>query len=126
VELLVPFHVLPVLVAEKVQEPVHEGPPPLGADELGAENDVAELARDALGELVPPVDRKREDIGGLVDPQVAVLELPHALGALEGHAEIALFHALGAQDTAAQLHDRDLLQRHAASVFELDADHRRR
>src|SRR5918995_4300956 len=109
-----------------MEETVDERPAPLGLDDLGAEDDVAELARHTVGELVPPVDRKGEDVGRLVDPEVPALQLPHSLGALERNAEIALLHALRRQHAAADVGDGGLVHGQAASVFELDPDHRRR
>jgi hypothetical protein len=52
-----------MLVAEKVQQAVHERPAPRLADDLRAEHDVAERARNPRRQLVEPVDRKREHVG---------------------------------------------------------------
>ena len=38
---LPPFHLRPVVVAEEVQESVDERPPPVGSNDLRAEDDVS-------------------------------------------------------------------------------------
>src|SRR6185312_276462 len=73
-------HLVAVVVAEQVEEAMDERPTPFVADHLRTDDDVAELARHALGELVAPVDREREDVGGLVDPQVLALQAAHLVG----------------------------------------------
>ncbi len=64
------LHPVAVVEAEQMEDPVHEWPPPLVADDLRADDDVAERARNAVGELVEAVDRKREHVGLLVDPEM--------------------------------------------------------
>ena len=70
VTLLAGLHLGPVVVAEQVQQPVRERPAPLVADDLRADDDVAERARHPVGQLVAAVDREREHVGHLVDPEV--------------------------------------------------------
>ncbi len=64
----------PVVVAEQVQQPVHERRPPGLADDLRAEDRVAELARQPSAQRVAAVDREREHVGRLVDPEVLALQ----------------------------------------------------
>src|ERR671919_236406 len=123
---LAAFHPFPVLVAEQVQEAVHERAPPGVADHLRTDDDVAELARNALRKLLATVDRKGEHVRLLVHPEVLALQLPHASGPLEADAEIAFADALGRQDAAAELGDGRLVDRRPAPVLELDPNHRRR
>src|SRR3954471_16671781 len=75
--LLARLHLVPVVVAEQVQQPVRERPAPLGADDLRAEDDIAERARYSFRDLVAAVDREREHIGRLVDPKMVALQLAH-------------------------------------------------
>src|SRR5829696_9367585 len=65
--LLARVHLEAVVVPQQVQQPVHERPPPLLADDVGTEDDVAELARHRVGQRVTAVDREREDVRRLVD-----------------------------------------------------------
>ncbi len=70
-----PGHRRAVVVAEQVQQAVDERRPPGVADDLRAEDDVAELARHAGRERIASVDRKGEDVGRLVDPEMLALQL---------------------------------------------------
>ena len=62
--------VVAVVEPEQVQDPVDERPAPLLADDLRADDDVAERPRDAVRQLVEAVDREREHVGRLVDAEV--------------------------------------------------------
>ena len=63
------FHRVPVVVADEVQHRVHERRAPVVADHLRTDDDVAELARQSLRQIVERVDRERERIRRLVDPK---------------------------------------------------------
>ena len=69
------LHLDAVVVADEVQDRVHERRPPRVADDLRAEDDVAELARYARRQRLSAVDRKRERIGLLVHAEMVALEL---------------------------------------------------
>src|SRR5688572_15823360 len=115
-----------MLVPEQVEEAVHERCAPGVTDDLRAEDDVPELARHAVREGLAAVDRKREHVRGLVDAQVLALQLAHALGRLEGDAEVAVVHPLVAQHPSAGFENGALVLGDAAAVGDLDPDHRRR
>jgi hypothetical protein len=83
-----------VLVPEQVQHAVHERPPPLVADDLRADGDVAERARDPLGQRLAAVEREREDVGRLVDPEVVALQLAALLRPDECEADLAVLDPL--------------------------------
>src|SRR5690348_17927183 len=74
IQRLLRLHLVAVVVAEQVEQRVHERCTPCVADDLGAYDDVAELPRHPLRERVARVDRERERIRGLVDPEVLVLQ----------------------------------------------------
>src|SRR4051794_30170276 len=61
--LLARIHSGAVVVSEQVQQPVHERPAPLVADDLGTQDDVTELARHAVRQRIAAVDRERQDVG---------------------------------------------------------------
>ena len=119
------FHRGAVLVAEQVQEPVHERRPPRLPDDLRAEDDVAERPRHPRRQLLPPVDREGEDVGRLVDPEVVALQRPHLVGPGEREPELAVLDALAREDAARQLDGGRLVDLGAAPVLDLDDDHAR-
>src|SRR5256885_15668393 len=83
-----PFHLGPVVVADEVQEPVHERLPPGLADDLRAQDRVTELARQPGLERLTRVDRKGEHVGHLIDAQVVPLEGAHLVRPDEMQAEL--------------------------------------
>ena len=111
-----------MLVAEQVQQPVHERRPPLLADDLRAEDDVAERARHPVGQLVPPVDREGEHVGRLVDAEVVALQRAHLVGPGEREPELAVLDPLGGEDAPRQLDGGRLVDLGAAPVLDLDRD----
>ena len=121
---LAPLHLLAVVVAEQVEQAVGQRRPPGVADDGRAEHDIAERARKALGQLVAAVDREREDVGRLVDPEVLALQGPHLVGPDEREPELAVLDPLGAQHAAGELDRGALVHRLAASVVDLDGQHR--
>ncbi len=61
------FHRLTVVVAEQVQQPVRQRPPPLGAHDLWAQDDVAERARNALGSgSRPSIGKESTSVGSSI------------------------------------------------------------
>src|SRR5438105_5678000 len=122
--LLACFHLVPVVVAEQVQEAVRQRPPPLVAHHLRAENDVAEDARHTLVNDLAAVDREREHIGGLVDPEVIALQLAHLVRTDERDPELAVLDPLGPQHAPRELDGPGLVDLRPASVLDVDGDHR--
>src|SRR3954468_1587034 len=106
-----------------MQQPVRERPPPVVADDLGTENDIAERTRYAFRNLVAAVDREREDVGRLVDPEVVTLQAAHLVGADERDAELPRVDAFGAEDAAGELDRRSVVDLHPASILDVDRDH---
>ena len=78
-----------MVVPEEVQEAVDEWPAPLVLHDLRADDDVAELPRHAVGQLVPAVDREGEDVGRLVDAEVLTLQGTDLVLVDERDAEVA-------------------------------------
>src|SRR5688500_6488256 len=109
-----------------MEESMHERLAPGSSDHLGAEHDVAELARKAVGQVTALVDRKREDIGCLVDTEMLAFEQADFVRTHKGEAEIPLGNSLGSQHPARQGSGLVLVNRQAAAVLELDPDHLRR
>ena len=97
--------------------------PPGVADHLRAEDDVAERARHSLRELVAPVDREREHVGRLVDPEVLALQRADLLRPDEREPELAVLDPLGAQHAAGELDGGPLVHLDTASVVDLDGQH---
>ena len=120
--LLSRLHVRPVLVAEQVEQRVHERSAPGRADDLRADERIPELARNSVGELFSAVHGKGENVGDLVDAEVRVLQAPHLVRAHERDAELALVDALAAQDVPRELGRRLRVDLLPASVLDLDGD----
>src|SRR5215210_5860711 len=119
-------HLVAVVVAEQVEQPVDERALPGRADHLGTQHHVAELTGHGGRKLLAAVDREREHIRRLVDSEVVSLQRPDLAGSDERKAEIARVDALGRERAAAQGEGALLVDRHAAPVLELDLDHERR
>jgi hypothetical protein len=113
-----------VVIADEVQEPVHEGRLPGLADDLWAENGVAELSRELGLERLARVDREREHVCNLVDPEMLSLECADLVRPDEVQPELALIDALLGQHLAGKRDGRLLLDRNTTSVFDLDRHHR--
>src|SRR6185437_16408100 len=77
-------------------------------------------------ELVPPVDREREDVRDLVRPEVVALQRPHLVRSDEVQPELAFLDALFGEDPPRERDRRFLLDLDAAAVCHLDRDHRYR
>src|SRR5579872_2446391 len=125
-QLLARFHLVAVVVADEVQDGVNERRAPLRPDDLRADDDVAELARQPVGQLVERIERKRERVGRLVDAEVLALQRLALLRADEREPELARVDAFGSEDAADQLDRAGLVDLHARPVLDLDLDHRRR
>ena len=98
------LHLRPVIVADQVQKRVDERPAPVLANDFGTNDRVAELAREALGNPVARVDREREHVGRLVDPEMLALEPPDLVRRHEVDPELAFLHSLGGEDVPSDLH----------------------
>src|SRR5439155_24216657 len=112
-----------MLVAEQVEERVHERLPPGRADDLGTDDRVAQLAWQAGRKLLAPVDRKGQDIGRLVQPEVFALQLAHLVRPDEDETEIAFVYSLGRQYPAREVGRFLFLDLRPAAVCDLDGDH---
>ena len=88
------------------------------------EQAAVELARDFRGQLVTPVDRKREDVRRFVDPDVLALERTALVDRHEEKSDLGILDPLGREHAPSELGRRlgvDLLP---APVRDLDGDHR--
>src|SRR3954463_4052939 len=102
---------------------MREGPAPVVADDLRAEDDVAERARHSLRQLVASVDRERQDVGRLVDAEMIPFQPAHLVRADERDPELTAVDPLGAQDPLRELAHARLVHDQAAPVLELDGNH---
>src|SRR5579859_1582585 len=107
-----------------MEEPVGERPAPLVADDLRTEDDVPERTRDSGGKLVAAVDRERQDVGGFVDPEMLALQPLHLVRVDECNPKLTVVDPLGVQDAPRELDRARLVHAQAASVLDLDGDHR--
>src|SRR5438477_7386087 len=107
-----------------MQEAVRQRPAPLVTDDLGADHDVAERARHALGKLLAAVDREREHVRHLVELEMLALERAHLVLTDEGDSQLAVGHTLRAQHLPRELDRGGLVDLHPAPVRHLDGDHR--
>src|SRR5690348_8922491 len=109
-----------------MQERVHQRAAPLLAHDVGADDDVPELARHAVGQRAEPVDRKGERVRCLIDAEVPALQRATLVGADEGEPELSGSHALAREDRARKLDGRRLVHLGTRAVVDLDLDHRLR
>src|SRR5581483_8029366 len=106
--------------------PVRQRLAPTLADDLRAEDDVAEHAGRPGGHLAAAVDREREHVGRLVDSEVIALQRPHLLAGDEREAELAVVDSLGPEHAPGQLDRGGLVDLDAAPILDLDRQHAQR
>ena len=114
-----------MVVAEEVQQTVYERPTPTVADNLRAQDDVSESARDAGGQLVTSVDGKREYVGLLVDTEVLRLERPDLVRSTKAIPSSPSATPSG-ENPPGQLRGRVFVDAGSTPVLDLDLDHLRR
>src|SRR5665213_1717737 len=122
--LLARLHLVSVVVAEQVQQPVRQRPAPFLAHHLRAEHDVAECTRHSFGDVLAAVDRERQHVGRLVDPEVLALQPAHLVLADERDPELPFFDPFGPEHTPCQFNGAGLVDLGTASVLHVDGDHR--
>ncbi len=105
---------------------MHERSLPGGADDLRADDHVAELPRQARRQLVERVEREGERVGGLVDAEVLALQRAALLRPDKEEAEIARVDALGFEHLPRKRDGTRLVHLGAGAIFDLHLDHRRR
>jgi hypothetical protein len=114
-----------MIVPQQVEERMDERLAPLLSDDLGADDRIAELPRKPVGHLLALIDREREHVGLLVDPQVLALQAPDLVRFDEVDAELSVLDAFR-REYALRERDRSLLvDLLPASVVDLDRDHQR-
>src|ERR1700761_7659923 len=86
-----------------MQERVDERPAPLLAHDVWAQHDVAELARNAFGQLREAVDREGERIRRFVDAEVLALQSAALVRPHECEAELSRSDALAGEHEAREL-----------------------
>jgi hypothetical protein len=85
-----------------MEEPVDERPAPRFADDLRAKHSVAELPRNAFRQPLPAVDREREHVRRLFDPEVLPLQCLDLVRPHERQAQLTLLDALGLENLTRQ------------------------
>src|SRR3954451_7322700 len=120
---LAALHLVTVLEAEQVENPVHERPAPLLGDDLGADHDVAECAWHPVRQLIETVDRKREDVGGLVHAEMLSLQHADLVRRHPGDPELGLLDPLDGQGMPREVDRARHVDLDAAAVLDLDLDH---
>ncbi len=112
-----------VVVSEKMQRAVHEqvlDRRSLGLGVGGADDDVAKLARNALGQRLAHVEREREHVGGLGLAAVGGVQPRHLGPADHGQADLALGHPLRLERRREDGGRRLTVERDPGSVSHLD------
>src|SRR5579862_5906358 len=109
-----------------MQQAVRQRLAPARTDDLRTEHDIAQCARQTAGELFAPVDRKRQDVGRLVDAEMVALQRLHLFGTDEGKPELAVFDSLGAKHPPGKLDRSRLVYLDPAPVCDLDREHAQR
>ena len=99
VQLLACLHIGPVVVPDEMEQRMDERLPPVRADDVRADDDVAELARQAVRQLVEAVEREGERVGRLVDAEVLALQRAALLRPDEREPELAGVYSTYAADT---------------------------
>src|SRR5438105_10550797 len=105
---------------------MHDRGPPLVPDDLRTHDDVPQLPRQPIREIVERVDRECERVGYLVDPQMLLLQRTTLLRRDEHEAELAGVDSFGGKDATRQLPGALLVDRDARAIVDLDLDHRLR
>ena len=118
------FHLGAVVVPDEMQDGVDERPLPLFSNDLRAHHDVAELARQPVGQIVERVERERERVGRLVDLEMLELERAALLGADEHEPEVTRLDSFTGEHLAGELDGAGLVDGDARPVLDLDLDHR--
>src|SRR6266508_2530619 len=88
----------------------------------GGRGHVTERARNPFGNLVAPVDREREHVGRLVDPEVVALEVADLFLVDERDPELAVLDAFRGEQAPRELDGSGLVDLHPAPVVDLDRD----
>ncbi len=109
-----------MLVADQMQQCVHERRLPGLADDLWAENGVSELAGQTARQLLSAVDWKCEHVGRLVLAQMVPLQAAHLVGRDEDEAEIAVVDPLRGEHLARELRGSLLIDLCPAAVCDFD------
>src|SRR2546426_12258041 len=112
-----------MLVAEQMQETMHERLSPGLAGDLRAENRVAELAWHSCRQALAAVDRKRKHVGRLVDLQMLAVQGADLVRADEQEAELRFLDSFGRKHVAGKLTRALLVDLDAASIRDFDGDH---
>src|SRR5262249_16779986 len=112
-----------VVVADEMQHCVDERRTPCVADDLRAHDDVAELARQTLGQVVERVDRERQRVGRLVDPEMLLLERAALVRTDEYEAELTRVDALCGKHRPPELAPPLFVAGNAGPVVHPETDH---
>src|SRR6476660_9333960 len=114
-----------MVVADQVQHGMNEWASPGVTDDLGADDDVAQLSRHFGRDRLAAVDRKGERVRLLVDAEMLALEVADLVAPDEREAELASGDPLLAQHVADQLRSGLEIERPLLIIGHLDLDHRR-
>ena len=95
------------------------------ADDLRADDEVAERTRHPVGQPLAPVERKGEHVRCLVDPEVLLLQRPALLRRHEGEPELALLDSLRGEHPLGELDCTGLVDLGPAPVFHVNRDRHR-
>src|SRR5579862_7305621 len=112
-----------MVVPDEMEQRVDERLLPLVADHVRADDDVAELPRQAVRNLVEPVHREREGIGRLVDAEMLALQRAALLRPDERKPELARLDTLAREDAPSKVHRTRLVDLLAGAVVDVDVDH---
>src|SRR5262249_15610354 len=99
---------------------------PLCTHDLWADDDVAQLARHAVGNFTKPVDGEGERVGRLVDAEVLPLQRSALVRPDEGESQFTCGHPFSGEHRLREPDRRGLVDLSAGTVRDLDLDHRLR
>jgi len=96
---------------------------PVVADDVGADDEIADVPRHAVRKGLTPVDREGQNVRNLVHSEVLALELARLLREHEDETDLTLVDPLRGQHLAHELDRRLFVDGGPAAVRHLDLDH---
>src|SRR5262245_32415957 len=115
-----------MVVADEMEQRMHERASPRVSHHVRTDDDVAELPRHAVGERCEPVDRESERVRRFVDAEMLPLQRATLVRPDERESKLPRAHALLGEHAPHELDRGRLVHLHARAIDDFDVDHRLR